>query len=176
MPHHFDDPEEGLARETSHPRFVTLAADDFYYDQADDFSPFGSDDGNDTLSSLEDWYRDGGKNGKVAGFLKAMLADWDFGVPESMHRADADVRETWLAEEDMHETFLQSECRARVATAFGQLKITGEVDPAMRDEALAAIACQLALNERARVHHPGWPHADENEARLTSMQAVLNAL
>lgn len=176
MPHHFDDPEEGLARETSHPRFVTLAADDFYYDQADDFSPFGSDDGNDTLSLLEDWYRDGGKNGKVAGFLKAMLADWDFGVPESMHRADADVRETWLAEEDMHETFLQSECRARVATAFGQLKITGEVDPAMRDEALAAIACQLALNERARVRHPGWPHADENEARLTSMQAVLNAL
>lgn len=76
----------------------------------------------------------------------------------------------------MHETFLLSECRARVATAFGQLKITGEVDPGMRDEALAAIACQLALNERARVQHPAWPHADENQARLTAMQAVLNAL
>ncbi|QOF81123.1 MolR family transcriptional regulator [Variovorax sp. 38R] len=176
MPHHFDDPEEGLARETSHPRFVALATDDFYYDLADDFSPFGSDDGSDTLSLLEDWYRDGGKNGKVASFLKEMLADWDFGVPKSMHRVDADVREKWLAKEDMHETYLQSECRARVATAFGQLKITGEVDPAMRDEALAAIACQLALNERARTHHPAWPHADENEARLTSMRAVLSAL
>ena len=176
MPLHFDDPEEGLARETSHPRFVQLAGEDFYYDQADDFSPFGNDDGSDTLAALEDWYRDEGGNGKVAGFLQEMLADWDFGVPASMHRADADVREKWLAEDDMHETYLQSECRARVATAFGQLKITGEVDPAMRDEALAAIACQLALNERARVRHPGWPHADENEARLTSMQAVLNAL
>jgi len=176
MSQHFDDPEEGLARETSHPRFVTLAPDDFYYDVADDFGPFGSDDGNDTLSSLEDWYRDGRSNGKVKSFLKQILADWDLGVPTSMHRADADVREKWLAEDDMHETYLQSECRARVATALGQLKITGEVDPEMRDEALAAIACQLELNERARTRFPAWPHADENQARLNAMQAVLNAI
>ncbi|MGJ7574628.1 MolR family transcriptional regulator [Variovorax sp. RB2P76] len=176
MPQHFDDPEVGLARETSHPRFVTLATDDFYYDVGDDFSPFGSDDGNDTLSSLEDWYRNGGRNGKVTSFLKQILADWDFGVPKSMHRADADIREKWLAKDDMHESYLQSECRARVAAAFGQFKITGEVDPEMLDEALAAIACQLALNERARTRYPAWPHADENQARLNSMQAVLNAL
>lgn len=175
MPLHFDDPEEGLARKTSHPRFVQLAGEDFYYDVCDDFSPFGNDDGSDTLSALEDWYRDEGSNGKVAEFLEDMLADWDFGVPASMHRTDAEAREKWLAENDMHEIYLQSECRARVATAFGQLKIAGEVDPDMRDEALAAIACQLALNERARTHYPDWPYADQNQSRLGAMQAVLNA-
>lgn len=174
MPLHFDDPEEGLARETSHPRFVQLAGEDFYYDVGDDFSPFGNDDGSDTLAALEDWYRDEGGNGKVAGFLQEMLADWDFGVPASMHRADADVREKWLAEDDMHETYLQSECRARVATAFGQLKIAGEIDADVRDEALAAIACQLALNERARTHYPDWPYADQNQSRLTAMREVLS--
>lgn len=29
-PHHFNDPEEGLSRQTSHPRFVALANEDFY--------------------------------------------------------------------------------------------------------------------------------------------------
>jgi len=51
---YLDDPEEGLSRDTSHPRFVQLAADDFYYNGSDDFSPFGSDDAHDALSALQD--------------------------------------------------------------------------------------------------------------------------
>jgi uncharacterized protein YfeS len=60
---YFDDPDVGLARETSHPTFARIAAQDFYYDCGDDFSPFGSDDGSDTLAALEEWYQEqtGGK-------------------------------------------------------------------------------------------------------------------
>jgi uncharacterized protein YfeS len=174
--HYFDDPETGLSRETSHPRFVELAPEDFYYDCVDDFSPFGSDDGNDTLSALEEWYRDGGDDGQVSTFLNELLEDWDFGLPGNLIRADAEAIEKWLAIDDMHENYLQAECRARVATAFGQLKITGRIAPDILDESLAAIRCQLWINERARTHYPKWEFADEAHASLVKMQAVLKRL
>ena len=72
---YFDDPEEGLARNTSHPAFVRVAPQDFYYDCGDDFSPFGSDDGFDTLAALEDWYREGAHQSATGmDFLQGLLA------------------------------------------------------------------------------------------------------
>lgn len=67
---YFDDPEVGLARETSHPAFVRIATQDFYYDCGDDFSPFGNDDGSDTLAALEEWYQEqtGSKPAKALRF------------------------------------------------------------------------------------------------------------
>jgi len=174
--YYFDDPEEGLSRDTSHPRFVQLAADDFYYDVCDDFSPFGSDDGHDTLSALEDWYRTPCEGRKGIDFLNSMLADWDLGVPADILRASASARTAWLKASAMNDRFLTGECRARVATAFGQLKITGQVDVAILDEALAAIECQLWLNEHSRATHPDWPHAGLNEQRLVQMRRLLQSL
>jgi len=174
--HYFDDPEEGLSRATTHPRFVELAREDFYYDCADDFSPFGSDDGNDTLASLEDWYREGGQDHQISDFLSELVNDWDFGLPAGLIRADSETIETWLGEDKMHETYLVSECRARVAVAFGQLKITGHVESEIVDEGLAAIRCQLWFNGRARIHYPNWKFADEDHERLIKMQTVLNQL
>ncbi|MFZ6643130.1 MolR family transcriptional regulator [Undibacterium sp. TC4M20W] len=175
--YYFDDEEEGPARETSHPRFVELAPEDFYYDCTDDFSPFGSDDGYDTLAGLEEWYRDHGKKKPVvSAFLEELLDDWDFGLPDKLIRADAQVITEWLDEDKMHETYLHSECRARVATAFGQLKIAGQVDADILDEALAALRCQLWLNQRARIHYPQWQYADQELSRLTQMQSVLKQL
>lgn len=75
---YLDDPEEGLSRDTSPPRFVQLAADDFYYNGSDDFSPFGSDDAHDTLSALQDWYRtpSGKRSGHPAAQPPVVLA-WE---------------------------------------------------------------------------------------------------
>lgn len=175
-PRHFDDPEEGLSRQTSHPRFVALASEDFYYDGCDDFSPFGSDDGHDVLSDLEDWYRDGGQDQDVMRFLSDLLAGWDFGVPAGMVRATPQATEAWLGEQEMNETFLLSECRARVAAAFGQLKVVGVIEPALLTEGLEAIDCQWRMNDRARVTYPDWPYADLNQQRLQAMRQVLDAV
>ena len=174
--YYFDDPEQGLSRETSHPRFLELAGEDFYYDCGDDFSPLGNDAGADTLSFLEDWYRNGGQDSEAIQFLTDLLADWALGVPAHLTRANPNEIEAWLKEDDLHESFLLSECQARVATAFGQLKITGRVDSGILAEGLAAISCRLWINERARRIHPDWRFADENDARLRTMQAVLKRL
>jgi uncharacterized protein YfeS len=173
---YFDNLDEGISRQTSHPRFIELASADFYYDCTDDFSPFGNDDGHDVLFSLEDWYRDGGRSTKIVQFLNHLLVDWGLGVPKNLFRANPDVIESWLSEDGMNETFLLSECRACVATAFGQLKITGEVDPKIVLESLVAISCQLYMNERARRIYPDWKYANINHQRLVQMQEVLKSL
>jgi uncharacterized protein YfeS len=173
---YFDDLNEGISRQKSHPRFIELASADFYYDCTDDFSPFGNDDGHDVLFSLEDWYRDGGLDTKIVQFLNHLLADWDLGVPKDLLLTNPEAIESWLSEDRMNETFLLSECRARLATAFGQLKITGEVDPRIVIEGLDSISCQLYMNERARRIYPDWKYADDNYQRLVQMQEVLKSL
>lgn len=170
---YFDDLDIGLARETSHPRFVALAQDDFYYDCGDDFSPFGNDDGADTLSSLEELYQEGGTGKDVPGFVADLIEDWDFGVPPDLIASDEAAIAAWFAQDHMHERYLQAVCNAHVATAFGQLKITGEVNPKICTDALAAVACQVRINHLSRSTHPDWEYAEQNLERLTAMRKVL---
>lgn len=173
--HYFDDPETGPARATCHPRFLELARDDFYYDCTDDFSPFGNDDGADTLYNLEDHYREGGTSDDVPGFIADLIDGWDFGVPPDMIQSDEAAIAGWLAQNEMHQHFLQSVCNAYVATAFGQLKITGKINPEICADALAALACQVRLNHLARAAQPDWPYAEQNLERLVAMRQVLEA-
>jgi uncharacterized protein YfeS len=173
---YYDNEDIGVSRETSHPNFVALAPEDFYYDATDDFGPFGSDDGNDTLSGLEEWYQDGGKDAKVMGYLKELLDGWDFGLPKNVLSAEPEILEAWLAQDDMNERYLQGECRARMATAFGQLKIAGIVIPKCRDEALEAIRLQLWMNERAVTKYPDWAHGTQERSKLLIMQLALQKL
>ena len=169
---YFDDPEEGLARATSHPAFVQLAQADFYFDQADDFSPFGSDDGFDTLSALEDWFREGGQSGHVMAFLQQQLADWDLPIAADMLTRSEAAKTKWLAQ-GMNDTWLASVCKARVATAFGQIKISGQLDAEVRAQGLLALDNQLFLNQRARRVYPDWAFANHEAERLQAMQAAL---
>jgi uncharacterized protein YfeS len=171
--HFYDDDEIGLARETSHPNFVAIASEDFYYDTTDDFSPFGNDDGSDTLSCLQEWYQAGGTNPKVTRFLNQLLADWDFGVPKKLHLASPEAIEKWLAKDEMNETFLESECCARIATAFGQLKITGTMTAECAADGTAAIRCLLWMIERAAIKYPAWPHGASKRSRLLAMQSAI---
>ena len=170
---YFDDPEEGLDRATSHPAFMQLAPEDFYYDQADDFSPFGSDDGHDTLSALQDWYREGAHPSATGmDFLQSLLASWDFPIPADMLTQSDAAKTQWLAQ-GMNDSWMASVCRARVATAFGQIKISGRVDAAVREQGLLALDNLLFLNERARRVYPDWEYAEHDAERLRTMHAAL---
>lgn len=173
MKRYFFDYEEGMNRANCHPRFAALAPDDFYHDGCDDFSPFGSDTGHDTLSALQDWYRHGGRDREIASFVRRLLADWDCPVPKGMWRAQAAEMERWLALDELNERFLTDEWRARVATAFGQLRISGDINGGMLEEALISNRFQLWFNERARTAYPNWKYADVEKERLLSMRAVL---
>jgi len=122
---YYDDPEIGLCKKSSHPTFVKVASDDFYYNCCDDFSPFGNDAGSDTLARLEDWFKDGGRPHAIIRFLRDVIDEWALGVPDNIDRKTDKGLNTWLNKNDMNGKYLTSECRLRVVVAFGQLKICG---------------------------------------------------
>lgn len=170
---YFFDYEEGMNRDNCHPRFATLAPDDFYYDGCDDFSPFGRDTGHDTLTELQDWYQHGGRDREIGSFVRGLMADWNRSVPKNMWRAEPAEIEPWLALDPLNERLLTDAWRIRIATAFGQLRISGDIEPGMLDKALLSIRFQLWSNERARTVYPTWQYADREKERLLAMQAVL---
>lgn len=173
--YYFDDPKKGHTRETSHPRFRALAQADFYYDGADDFSPFGNDDGADMLAHLQQLYREGGKSDQALDFIANIVEEWDDEGPLDLIEADEAAIAAWFAQNPIYESVLQGVCQAFVAAAFGQLKITGEVNPQIRASALSALACQVRINHLARTTHPDWTYADENLERLLGMRQILES-
>jgi uncharacterized protein YfeS len=105
-------------------------------------------------------------------FLEGLLDDWGLEVPAKMI-SSVKAREKWLDEDDMHETYLLGECRARVASAFGQLKITGKMDSGIHKEASTSIECMLWMNQRATARYPDWEHAADERAKFEKMKAML---
>jgi uncharacterized protein YfeS len=138
--YYFDDPDEGPARETSHPTFVRLCKAAQFYDSADDDGPFGNDAGHDVLRALEDWYRQKRHSGTARDFIDRTLAGWDIALPDLGATAAKTVN-AWLADEELS-TMLPEIDDMLVGVAFGQLKITGSIDADIRDLALAAITRQ----------------------------------
>ena len=134
---YFDDPEgEVLSRETSHPNFVNTLTEEFYYDCTDEFSPFGNDDGADTLASLEEWYQQNGDLKKPLKFLKELIEEnWGF---ETKYMKLID-KEQILKINSENEFMFDTIDHSIVATAFGQYKIEGTLSSDLKDLANIAI-------------------------------------
>lgn len=132
---YIDSEEYGLHPKTSHPRFTEHFTEEFYYDCADEEAPFGSDEGSDTLDSLEESIR---KNPKLnfSDYPKYLIEhDWGMEYipvetlePEKVKKL-ASKKEMDMTQSDM----------VTYATAFGQIKITGNLSPDLQERAINAI-------------------------------------
>lgn len=132
---YIDSEEYGLHPKTSHPRFAGHFTEEFYYDCGDEETPFGSDEGSDTLAFLEEAIR---KNPKFnfPDYPKYLIEhDWDMEYipvetlePEEVKKL-ASKKEMDMTQSDM----------VTYATAFGQIKITGTLSPELRERAVKAI-------------------------------------
>ena len=168
---YFDSPDGGvLARETSHPHFTTNMTAAFYYDCTNDFSPFGNDDGADLLAKLEEFYQE--TKGKDS------ITKWLFDTIDGFGFKYASVGCSTIMDEPtlqhlQEEDPLYLECmnNAIIAAAFGQIKITGQVDNALKELAAMAIKRQLLMNELF-----GMDAADEHNRYLNQMQADLSRI
>ncbi len=142
---YFDDPEgEGPSRETSHPRFVSHVTDAFYYDCTDEFSPFGNDDGADTLASLEEWYEENGNLKKPLKFLKDLIEEsWGF---ETKHMKLTDKAQILRIHKEK-EFLFDTVDHAIIATAFGQYKIEGSLNGDLKALADIAIDRQKTITQ-----------------------------
>src|SRR4051794_5280264 len=75
---YIDDPDIGPDPTTSHPHFNKIMSKEFYLDCTDDFSPFGNDDGADTLYKLEDWYQETEGNADILEFMFDLIDGFGF--------------------------------------------------------------------------------------------------
>lgn len=132
---YIDVEEYGPHRKTSHPRFVEAFSDDFYYDCADEEAPFGSDEGADTLSAIEEKLR---KNAAVDfPAFPAYLIEEEWGM-RYIAAAPLD-EETVIAMTRQAETDMRQSDMVTYAAAFAQIKTTGKAHPALKRRALAAL-------------------------------------
>ncbi len=119
---------------TSHPSYRALVAheEDFFYSQMDEESPFGSDEGSDTLWNLSDMLRkkpelDFSSYPKYQterdGSMKYITPDDSLNNWENIEQIESDM--------------------STIATAFAQIKMTGKLNADLKEIALKAIKRML---------------------------------
>jgi uncharacterized protein YfeS len=163
---YFDDKEIDIHPLTSHPAYRAHFTADIYYDQGDEETPFGSDEGSDTLAFIEEEIRKGKEFDFAAYPRKLIEEDWEMTyIP-----ADDLSRETVerLAHED-EMNLLQSDL-VTYAVAFAQIKITGRVDAGLKAAALAAMRRMEILSDIL-----GWSPTGQPSEITMRMIADLEA-
>jgi uncharacterized protein YfeS len=166
------DDDSGLAAATSHPAFVAVAPASFY-DGADDFAPFGNDDGHDVLGALEDWYMTGGADDDVPSFLVDTLTGNGYQVPADLWSSDTAVAQAWAADGD--DTFVNATAQTAIGVSLGQFKIRGHMTSAVRRIGWQAVTLHRALITQASVRYPNWTHAAEASAGIDDVVKVLTS-
>ncbi|MDQ6786369.1 MAG: hypothetical protein M3033_06065 [Acidobacteriota bacterium] len=161
----FDDEEFWeLSPNNSHPNAVAILTDEFYWDCADDNSPFGNDTGADTLADFREW-REQHPTANPIEFLNQLLEQWE--VTNDFWNVTDSNEAQQLWKEDEFSFRLRDE--SVIALAFGQLLIEGKVDAEPKRRALLAIERQLLSTMIEN-----WEDfAEERVDRLEKMKAVL---
>jgi len=145
---YIDDEEIGLHPLTSHPKFrihFSKDIDDIYYDCVDEEAPFGSDEGSDTLFEVTNAVR---KNKSIDfASLPKFIAEKIWGM--TYFPADNLSHETVekLLSANNGKMNLPNSDIVTYATAFAQIKITGQVDKKLKEMTLNAIKRMVIVAE-----------------------------
>jgi len=125
------------SREDAHPRAREALADDFFWDADDPCGPFGNDTALEVFEALAD-HRDEDPQGSPIPLLDALLQRWEV-ANEGWDVVDEDLVQA-LGEADELGLLVRDE--AILALCFGDLALTGRVDPEVRRRALLALSRQ----------------------------------
>ncbi|EFE86369.1 WGR domain-containing protein [Fusobacterium periodonticum] len=140
--YYFDDEEYGLSPLTSHPIFRKYFSNEIYYDCGDEEAPFGSDEGHDAFSELEESVR---KKKKInfLDFPRVIIEEiWemDYLTPD-LEKTDEELKEQAKTKYNGllgDQIILQSD-QVILAVTFGQAKITGKIDKDLLELALKSL-------------------------------------
>lgn len=139
---YIDSEEYGLNPKTSHPRYAEHFSDEIYYSEGDEETPFGSDEGNDTLSFIVEAIRKNPNLDFSALPRKLIEQEWDMEyIP--VDTLDTDKVKKMAAHKEMD--MIQSDM-VTYATAFAQIKISGSITAELKERGIKAIK-RLALIE-----------------------------
>jgi len=127
-----------LNKRTANPRAVQLMKEDWYWSEADDLSPFGSDEGSDAFYAFKDWRE---KNTEVepALFLGELEKTW--GVSFSHKDITSEVE---LREAEKKYQFLHTMDAGIIAVALGQFALEGRISDRLKDLGIKAVIRSLS--------------------------------
>ena len=140
--YYFDDEEYGLSPLTSHPIFRKYFSNEIYYDCGDEEAPFGSDEGHDAFSELEESVR---KKKKINFFdfprvIIEEIWEMDYLTPD-LEKTDEELKEQAKTKYNGllgDQIILQSD-QVILAVTFGQAKITGNIEKDLLELALKSL-------------------------------------
>jgi uncharacterized protein YfeS len=160
-----DDSQWELAPDHAHPKAQRALTNTFFWSCIDDNTPFGNDNGADTLSFYREW-RATHPSDAAIHFLTALLqgwsvtpTQWDVTAPEQIARLIAEDEFSFTHRDDVI-----------IALAFGQIVLEGRVDADIIERALVALqrqATQPALDLWLESCH------SERRRRLQLMTSIL---
>ena len=132
---YMDDPEVGVHRLTSHPRFRAHFTQDLYFDCTDEDAPFGSDEGDDVLSTMQTVLRKD-KAFDFAAFPATLVGKYWGMTYYSVADLSTEAVEQLVASDGPAAT---QSVMVTYAAGFAQIKITGRIDPALQAAALSSL-------------------------------------
>lgn len=166
MKKYYIDEEEGTTRKTCHPSFNSILKDDIYINIIDEFSPFGNDEGWETLRELEKWYlNEYSEDSLILDFItEYSTTNWGWSEIHLPKLQTLDLDEIAKIQEE-EEDFLVIFPQIIIATAFGQFKITGKIDDYLKDITQKVIEQQKVIANQK---------IDKNEVDLSKLIKVVD--
>lgn len=159
------DDDWELSRDNAHPNARRLLKADFYWDVADDDSPFGNDTGWDTLEFYRAWVRHSDDD---EDFLHQIFDEWDIDWEEASAIPDRELGER--LEEEHHDILVYDD--VVIALAFAQLVLEGGIS---RDTAALAARALERQALPAMIDFRGWSDPAERSARCAEMREVVQS-
>lgn len=156
-----------FSKKTAHPRALEAFTESWYWDPADDLSPFGNDGGSDALHFFQEWRREHPEE-EPANFFQELASAW--GMSFSHMHSDKEEDLEKINRKNPHYYHVDESI---IGVALGQLLLEGNVSPTLKELGLKAIrrtdtpfTMKNIGEEDARI---------EYKKRLAHMTKVLNS-
>lgn len=156
-----------LSPKTAHPLAAKLMTDSWFWEPADDWSPFGNDDGSDAFYIFKDWRKDN-PDAEPATLLDVLEKKWAMSFSHKNM-----LSENELEAYEKTNQYYRNIDMAIIGTAFGQLVLEGTVSKQLKEYGIKAIQRTILpigikdVEEENKI---------EFQKRLSIMYKILNGL
>lgn len=155
-----------FSKKTAHPAAIAAFNEDWYWDEADDLSPFGNDGGNDALKLFQEWRRDH-RDAEPTDFLRELENVWGRQFTHLQSDNEEDLPK--ISRENPYYSNIDESI---VGVAFGQVLLEGKLSPRLKELGIKAIQRTEAPFTMKNV--PEEDARIEFKRRLAHMKTVLN--
>ena len=153
-----------LTRKTAHHRAAEIMKEDWYWDEADDLSPFGNDEGSDAFYSFRDW-RIQNPNVEPSLYFVELQNTWGLSFTHKDVTSEEELKEI-----ETSNPFYHNVDAAIIAVALGQFALEGKMSARLKDLGIKAVNRTLSPSYLADFDSK---NGKEYQRRLQSIKKIF---